>query len=89
MIHKDVVTAATGVDFDGYFSFQYPPTFLAVTPALALLPYPAALVAWMAVGLPLYLYTVRLITGTWNTALAATGLAPRALEHRRRPERSS
>ena len=59
------------MDFKGHFTFQYPPTFLAVTPALALMPYPVALVAWMAVGLPLYLSAIRLITGTWNTAFAA------------------
>jgi hypothetical protein len=74
-IHKAVATE-NGLDFKGHFTFQYPPTFLAVTPAVALLPYPAALVAWMAVGLPLYLYTVRLIAGTWNTALAALAWPP-------------
>jgi hypothetical protein len=69
-IHK-TMAVENGVNFDGRFTFQYPPTFLAVTPALALFPYPAALVAWMAVGLPLYISAIRLITGTWNTTLAA------------------
>ena len=69
-IHK-AAAVANGVDFKGHFTFQYPPSFLLVTPALALIPYPAALVAWMAVGLPLYLSAIRLITGTWNTTLAA------------------
>ena len=69
-IHK-AVAVESGLDFKGYFTFQYPPIFLMITPALALIPYPAALVAWMAVGLPLYLCAIRLITGTWNATLAA------------------
>jgi hypothetical protein len=70
VIHKAVATAA-GIDIKGRFTFQYPPTFLLATPALALLPYPAAMLLWIAVGLPLYLFAVRLIFGTWNATLAA------------------
>ena len=69
-IHK-AAAVQNGVDFKGHFTFQYPPTFLMVTPALALIPYPAALVAWMAVGLLLYLSAIRLITRTWTATLAA------------------
>jgi hypothetical protein len=68
--HKAVATS-NGIAIKGFFSFQYPPTFLLVTPALALTPYPAAMLVWIVVGLPLYLATVRLITGGWSATLAA------------------
>ena len=69
-IHK-AVAASSGIDIDGHFTFQYPPTFLLLTPTLALIPYPAAMLVWIAVGLPLYLGAVRLIAGGWNATLAA------------------
>ena len=65
------VATAAGIDIKGPFTFQYPPTFLLATSALALLPYPAAMLLWISVGLPLYLFAVRLIFGTWNATLAA------------------
>ncbi|MEW9808745.1 glycosyltransferase family 87 protein [Mesorhizobium sp. ZMM04-5] len=68
--HKDVATAG-GIAIKGYFSFQYPPTFLLLTPLLALASYPVAMVLWSAVGLPLYLCAVRLAVGGWNATLAA------------------
>lgn len=68
--HKGIATA-NGIAIKGYFSFQYPPTFLLLTPLLALASYPLAMVLWSAVGLPLYLSAVRLITGGWNATLAA------------------
>lgn len=69
-IHRAVATAS-GIDMKGHFTFQYPPTFLLLTPLLALLPYPAAMVAWIAASLPLYLAAVRLVVGGWNATLAA------------------
>lgn len=69
-IHKAVATS-DGIDINGHFTFQYPPTFLLLTPALALVPYPAAMLVWIVVSLPLYLGAVRLITGGWNATLAA------------------
>jgi hypothetical protein len=69
-IHKAVATAS-GIDMDGQFTFQYPPTFLLLTPLLALTPYPAAVVLWIAVSLPLYLTAVRLVVGNWSGTLAA------------------
>ncbi len=69
-IHKAVATS-NGIDIGGHFTFQYPPTFLLLTPVLALVPYPAAMLVWMAIGLPLYLAAVRLIAGGWNATLAA------------------
>src|SRR5690348_6954091 len=35
-IHKAVATS-NGIDIHGHFTFQYPPTFLLLTPALALI----------------------------------------------------
>ena len=69
-LHKAVATS-NGIDIDGHFTFQYPPTFLLLTPLLALVPYPAAMLVWIAIGLPLYLAAVRLISGGWNATLAA------------------
>ncbi|HEY6632918.1 MAG TPA: glycosyltransferase family 87 protein [Rhizobiaceae bacterium] len=69
-IHKSVAVT-NGIDINGHFTFQYPPTFLILTPALALIPYPVAMLAWIAVGLPLYLGAVRLVAGGWNATLAA------------------
>jgi hypothetical protein len=69
-IHKAVATS-NGIDIRGHFTFQYPPTFLLLTPALALVSYPAAMLIWTATGLSLYLAAVRLISGTWNATIAA------------------
>ncbi|TJW18100.1 MAG: DUF2029 domain-containing protein [Mesorhizobium sp.] len=92
-IHKSVSSAESGAVFDGYYSWQYPPTFLVVTPALALVSYPAALVSWMAFGITLYAFALRLIGGTciailaamawppvlWNTAVGQNGFVTAAL----------
>jgi len=69
-LHK-AAALRSGAVFSGHFTFQYPPTFLMVTPLAALLTYPAALVAWMGLGLALYLLAVRLVRGSWNAAVAA------------------
>jgi hypothetical protein len=42
-----------------FYSWLYPPFFLFIAAALALLPYGAALAAWQAVTLGLYLLTIR------------------------------
>jgi hypothetical protein len=70
-IHKAAAVSGSGAAFTGHFTWQYPPTFLMVTPVLALMSYPVALIAWMATGLSLYVLTVRLIHGTWNATVAA------------------
>lgn len=46
--HRTVEVAGVGHDFDGYYGWHYPPTFLFVAAALATLPYVAAAVAWLA-----------------------------------------
>ncbi len=53
------------------FGWHYPPTFLVVAAALALLPYAWALVAWMALTLPAYLLVMRCILPRPETLLVA------------------
>jgi alpha-1,2-mannosyltransferase len=47
-----------------FYGWLYPPFFLLIAAALALLPYGAALVAWQAVTLGLYLLAIRAIIST-------------------------
>jgi len=57
----------------GLFLWCYPPTFQLMILPLALLPYKAALAAWLGVSLALYLATIRLISRArraWLFALA-------------------
>jgi hypothetical protein len=60
--HRAVQNAALpwhdGVEIP-YYGWHYPPMFLMVAGLLALLPYGGALLAWMAVTLPLYVAAVR------------------------------
>ncbi|HSZ10998.1 MAG TPA: glycosyltransferase family 87 protein [Rhizomicrobium sp.] len=62
-LHREVEVAAVGHNFEGYYGWHYPPTFLFVAAALAALPYLAAEVVWLAVTLPIYVATVRAIIG--------------------------
>lgn len=71
VLHKAVAVDGIGADFSGYFSFQYPPTFLALTVGFAPFPYLAALFAWMTAGLAAYALAIRYIGGTWGAVLAA------------------
>jgi len=54
-----------------YFGWPYPPHFLLAAALLALLPYGAALAAWMAVTLPVYLAAIRAILPYRNWSLLA------------------
>src|SRR3954449_11179002 len=47
-----------------FYGWHYPPFFLAVAAALALMPYQLALVVWQGVTLVLYLLAVRAIMST-------------------------
>jgi hypothetical protein len=70
-IHKTMEEAAVGHAFDGYFGWHYPPMFLFAASALALMPYAAAYVLWVAVTFPLYLVAVRAIIGERSGYLLA------------------
>src|SRR6185437_12408148 len=61
--HKLVEESAVGHAFDGYFGWHYPPTFLFVAAALALLPYAAAYALWAFATFPAYLVAIRAIIG--------------------------
>ncbi len=47
-LHKAAEVNALGHDFPGYYGWHYPPPFLFVAAALALLPYLAAALLWLA-----------------------------------------
>ena len=53
---KDIFGAATP-----FYGWHYPPLFLFVAAALALLPYQLALIVWQAATLALYLFSIRAI----------------------------
>jgi hypothetical protein len=62
-VHRAVETALVGHDFEGYYNWPYPPTFLFVAAPLALLPLVPAMLAWLAITLPLYVASIRAIVG--------------------------
>ncbi len=72
-VQKPIEDAAVGYGFTGSYGWHYPPPFLAVAALLALLPYAASFLAWMAVTLPIYLAAIRSIAGNrigWVIAAA-------------------
>jgi alpha-1,2-mannosyltransferase len=54
-----------------FLPWFYPPTFLIVTAALALMPYGLALGVWIAATLPVYLVSIRAILPGWTATMAA------------------
>jgi hypothetical protein len=71
--HKAMEVMALGHPFDGYFGWHYPPTFLFVAAALALLPYIAAHTLWSFGTFAVYLAGTRGIVGEragWMLAAA-------------------
>lgn len=61
--HKLVEQTAIGRPFAGYFGFHYPPTFLFVAAALAMLSYATAYTVWALGTFPAYLIAIRAIVG--------------------------
>jgi hypothetical protein len=53
-IHHAAEVAVTGHEFTRHMSWHYPPLFLFVAAGLALLPYVASFIAWIATTLALY-----------------------------------
>lgn len=70
-VHKDAQVAAVGHAFDLYYGWHYPPPFLFVAALLALIPYNAAFLTWMALTLPAYAAVVRHIAGRRTGVLLA------------------
>ena len=60
-LHKAAEVRALGHDFSGDYGWPYPPPFLFVAAALALLPYLAAALIWLAGTLVAYAATLRFI----------------------------
>lgn len=77
-VHKQFQNMAVGFEFPGRYNWHYPPTFLFVAVPLATVPFLAAMAAWIALTLPLYLLTVRWIVGHPLGWLLAAGF-PAAL----------
>jgi len=61
--HKLVEVSAVGHPFDGYYVWNYPPTFLFAAAAVSLLPYATAYVVWVFGTFLTYLAAVRAIIG--------------------------
>lgn len=90
---RDVQVATTGGPIDGYFSWQYPPSFLCVAALLALVPYTVAFLAWMAITGAAYVSVMRKILREpalvaaavafpaviWNLSVGQTGMLTAAL----------
>ena len=62
-LHKAAEIRAVGHDFENYYGWHYPPTFLFVAALLAMLPFVPASLLWLAVTLAAYLATIRVIIG--------------------------
>jgi hypothetical protein len=76
--HKAAEVRAIGHDFDDYYGWHYPPTFLFVAAALALLPYFAAMIVWLAATLAVYAAALGGILGGRTGIFVALGF-PAAL----------
>ncbi len=77
-LHKAAEVRAVGHPFDVYYGWHYPPTFLFAAAALALMPFVAASVIWLAATLPAYVLAVRNIVGHRAGIFVALGF-PAAL----------
>jgi arabinofuranan 3-O-arabinosyltransferase len=62
-LHKQAEVRAVGHDFDDYYGWHYPPTFLFVAAALAALPYLTAAIVWLAATLCAYAAAIAGILG--------------------------
>jgi arabinofuranan 3-O-arabinosyltransferase len=74
--HKFAEVSAVGHPFDGYYGWHYPPPFLFVAAALALLPYAPALLLWAAATFSAYLVAIRAIVGDRGGYLLAAAFPP-------------
>ena len=87
--HKAMEVQAVGHAFDDYYGWHYPPPFLFVAAALALIPFLPASIIWLAATLPLYVATIRVIVGDRVGILLALGFPGVVLERHGRTERVS
>ncbi len=79
-------------DATPFYGWHYPPYFLFVAGALALLPYGTALLVWQTLTLGLYLLVIRAILGSFRGPLRRSPetitTEPRGLAHDQNPWRS-
>jgi arabinofuranan 3-O-arabinosyltransferase len=71
--HKAAEVQALGHDFEDYYGWHYPPTFLFVAAALATLPYLAAMLTWLIGTLAAYVAAICGILRGRTGALLALG----------------
>jgi hypothetical protein len=76
--HKVAEVAAIGHDFENYYGWHYPPTFLFGAVALAGLPYLAAMLVSLGASFAAYAAALSNILG-WRTGLALAAGFPAAL----------
>jgi hypothetical protein len=72
-IHKQVENAAVGYAFEGYYNWNYPPTFLFAAAPLALVPFVPSVLAWLASTFAAYVAAVRTIVGARAGMVLACG----------------
>lgn len=91
--HKAAEAYALGHDFAGYYGWHYPPPFLFIAAALALLPYLGAALAWLVATLCAYAAALRFIlrdrvgilfalgfpAAVWNVTAGQNGFLTAAL----------
>ena len=92
-LHKAAEIRAVGHDFANYYGWHYPPIFLFVATALAMLPYLVAAIAWLATTLAAFAATFAAVLGSraglflalgfpatlWNIAAGQNGFFTAAL----------
>ena len=88
-LHKAAEVRAVGHDFANYYGWHYPPPFLFVAAALAILPYLAAAIAWLVATLGAYAATLGGILGGRAGVFLALGFRPPCGMRPRRTERLS
>jgi hypothetical protein len=76
--HKAMEVRSVGHDFENYYGWHYPPSFLFVAAALSALPFLPASLLWLAATAAPYLAAIRNIVGDRSGYLIALGF-PAAL----------
>jgi arabinofuranan 3-O-arabinosyltransferase len=73
LVQKAAEVRAVSHEFEGYYGWPYPPTFLFVAATLAVLPYLFAAIVWLAATLAAYAATLGGILGGRTGVLLALG----------------
>lgn len=73
-VHHAAQAALIGHPVEGFLGWHYPPLFLFVAAALAMLPYIPSFLAWIAATAILYAAAIWKITGRYEAALVALAM---------------